>query len=356
MRILIIKTVKDLKQKIILVAKVSILLLIVGVFAGETSAQFSSSAPVNTFFVNMFLPLNTGNSPQIKEGPLLINADNIRTEFPFIQTSFGLNIVHGSGSSVNNGGILIGDRASSTIPASDRSQLHIYKNPTNLQQPAIRVEGRGPAFVTKYFETEIGIGTLNPEYHIDIPNGNPIMRIGGGPVPSEVSLQTVGTIQILGGNPHFSPNGVYLQSQNIDGKGIWTEGLNTQIGTNPNITPPSSFYSIDQSFVNGITSHSIAISERGYWYITVFGTTGEGNSVHAANTVNVSITGSPGTLALPVGKSFLLRNPPHGTAPYSVTFVVHLINPGVLNFAVGDNNGGVYGPNMNGISGYLLGN
>ncbi len=329
----------------------------------HTLAQPTSSAPVTVAFPggNIALPLNTGSTPQIKDGPLLINANNVRTEFPYVSSSFGFSIIHGNAMGVNNGGVLLGNRDPETISTSSRPQFHIYKDPANLQRPAIRVEGAGPALVTPTQWTMIGIGTdpaLNPEYTIDIPQGNPVMRIGGGTVPSGVSLQTSGTLQIMDtGNPFPIPLvDAYLQSVDADGTGSWTATGRPRIIPDPNMIPSSALHTIDESWGQGVNNNNYSTSnlEPGYWYITVFGTTGAAYSPNTTVTIEVSNNQMP----TPDGRSFRIETPTHGTAPYSISLVVRVLpgNPG-LNFSVNDNGGGggINAPTINGISGYLIG-
>src|SRR3989344_1131689 len=75
---------KNLKQKILSVAKITILSLMVGISGGDllathwnnpwTSPPPPSFPPPHPQAENIDLPLNVSNSPQIKDGPLLLNS------------------------------------------------------------------------------------------------------------------------------------------------------------------------------------------------------------------------------------------------------------------------------------------
>ena len=349
---------KNLKTKILSIAKVTVLLMMVSLVTGQTLAQWApptSTPPPEdplSSVPRITLPLHTGTSPQLKKGPLLINASNAAQYF-------GLTIPYW--------GILISPALPpiGTITAP-QGLLHI----NNDGRKAIRIEGSGPAFVTDSSTARIGIGTLDPQYTIDIHEDNqslesPIVRLGGDEVPDEVSLQVNGRVKIMGGNPF---PGAYLATDQT-GVTVWQVPPSLRISPNNSNSQLLQYVSWPETFSESGIASTASLSpdplnflKPGQWHVTVSGTIGNTPCDNCSYTVTTSIrfgaNGSLGTVDTPI----LIRDHPDGNAGFSITRIVN-IPPntnsayGRMTVSVADDisGAGTTEPLINGVSAYWIG-
>ena len=354
---------KNLNQKILSLAKIIILLVMISFSAPDLLATHWNDPPWSSNNVwytspypwtksyhqfpppdpaakNVSLPLNVSDSPQIKNGPLSINIDALNIVGP--NQNFALSVPYK--------GILIGNTNPLNIQ-SVRGLLHIFKNAANPLQSAVRIDERGVALVTDSPDARIGIGTLNPEYTIDIPQNNAVVRIGGNnfPVPAGVSLQTLGRIRIMGGNPY---PGAWLSSFNYEGEAVWVEAIPSSIFPKPYV---------DFNSTAGITTTAGSLNPltalpRGLWQVTVWGTTGTA-CVNCSQTTVIRMYWD-GVRENPFSEDILFdtRDNPDGTDPFSVTRIIRIWNT-QFNISVSDpgNPSPITGPLINGITAIWLG-
>ncbi|MEK7552044.1 MAG: hypothetical protein AAB534_01375 [Patescibacteria group bacterium] len=374
---------KNLKQKILSVTKIIVLSLMISIFAGQTSAQWvppTSTPPPEDPFVaveRIDLPLNTGSSPQLKDGALLINANNVAQYFGLTIPYWGMLI-----------STVLAQIDTVTAP---QGLLHIFHN--TYRRIFIRIEGSGPALVTDSADAKIGIGTLNPNYTVDIPWGNitpnnisiPIVRLGGDEPngslqDDEVSLQVNGRVKIMGGGPSLDSGnqydgngpstdfagpfpGAYLATLNGTGETLWKVPYHARrslYNHNPSLLQyvswPEAFSESGVASTASISPDPLNFLQPGFWHVTAFGTIGNACDT-CSYTVTVSMrlgaNGSLGTVDTP----FFIRDHPDGNAEFSITRIVYVpqntnLNYGKITVSVTDNISGTAEPLINGVSAY----
>jgi len=345
---------KNLKQNLFLSVKILIIFFIVGVFTVDVSAQqWGTSVPGNNPpyppAENVKLPLTVGISPETKDGPLFINNLDIAVHF-------GLRIPYK--------GILLGAIDPALLQGA-LGLLHIHNVGTG---PAIRVDGPSWTLVAESDQAKIGIGTLSPEYSIDITGTGMTQDtgiiIGTSPhtAAERNSLYIFNKrIKIMGGNP--SP-GAVLTLINNEGEAVWSAA---PIG---GYQPYNLFQYVEESWEDGVTSTGAAYGNNpqnnpfrnlrpGIWEITIYGTTGiiGTNNPH---TVRVIIN-CPLSSTLGPRIDFDINNNPDGNAPFSVTQIVRLPLTGgsCVGFEAGvvevGNDTTITPPRINGITALRLG-
>ena len=271
----------------------------ISIFAGQTSAQWvppTSTPPPEDPFVaveRIDLPLNTGSSPQLKDGALLINANNVAQYFGLTIPYWGMLI-----------STVLAQIDTVTAP---QGLLHIFHN--TYRRIFIRIEGSGPALVTDSADAKIGIGTLNPNYTVDIPWGNitpnnisiPIVRLGGDEPngslqDDEVSLQVNGRVKIMGGGPSLDSGnqydgngpstdfagpfpGAYLATLNGTGETLWKVPYHARrslYNHNPSLLQyvswPEAFSESGVASTASISPDPLNFLQPGFWHVTAFGT------------------------------------------------------------------------------------
>ena len=206
--------------------------------------------------------------------------------------------------------------------------LNIYNSGS---RPAIRVDGPSWTLVTESAQAKIGIGTLNPEYSIDI-TGTGVGQdtgiiIGTSPYSAAErnSLYIFGKrIKIMGGNP--TP-GAVLTLINYEGEAAWSAA---PIG---GYQPYNLFQYVDRNWEDGITSTAGAYGSNpqnnpfrnlqpGIWEITIYGTTGV-IGTNNPHTVRVFLN-CPITSSLVEQIDFDITNNPDGNTEFSVTRIISL--------------------------------
>ncbi len=355
----------------------------ISIFAGQTSAQWvppTSTPPPEDPFVaveRIDLPLNTGSSPQLKDGALLINANNVAQYFGLTIPYWGMLI-----------STVLAQIDTVTAP---QGLLHIFHN--TYRRIFIRIEGSGPALVTDSADAKIGIGTLNPNYTVDIPWGNitpnnisiPIVRLGGDEPngslqDDEVSLQVNGRVKIMGGGPSLDSGnqydgngpstdfagpfpGAYLATLNGTGETLWKVPYHARrslYNHNPSLLQyvswPEAFSESGVASTASISPDPLNFLQPGFWHVTAFGTIGNACDT-CSYTVTVSMrlgaNGSLGTVDTP----FFIRDHPDGNAEFSITRIVYVpqntnLNYGKITVSVTDNISGTAEPLINGVSAY----
>jgi len=331
------------KQNKFLFLKTVVLSILLSASAGQVMVQAQwtqpSGAPPPSGNVPIPLNLNDGMFPQIKDGPLMINASNV------VSGNFGFRVFFGGigiGSIIfPTGGGSAGDYAGK-LHINNGLPNNSYPNP--LPRPAIRIDGNGPVLVaSSTVPARIGMGTLNPAYNLDIPNGT-----------ARIDTLKVGRLRIWNDSPQV---GYVLTSLDNQGNASWRPTFNIP-GSVANITPRvgvNPVEVIDQNWPGGITSTPTYTNLRpGVWQVIVNGVIGNAGNGGSTYAVTISIDGS--TPSATGDKTFNIRNHPDGTAPFSVTSIIRNPAPANLNIRASDNSLAISDPVITGVSAYWMGN